>query len=295
MPYSLVGCSTLGFDLTRSPGGERVAVVLRLGLAAGPAEVDRLAQAHPGDRVRDGWARDRAPQADLHWRVGTALEMAGKAFEGAADGDTALLRRLETSRIGDADAVDRFVRRELLDWTWISSGPLSAQDPVASRAADVLSDAAVAAYLHSSLPAAVRRAMTLPFLSAGLPLPDEPTGTGDERVDALLALLASADDAARAAWRTAVDRHRHRTAEWAPAMHEATWALSVSDRLRTGADAQLAASVAFRRAGFTVQDAAYGVWNALSGVVQATLVADLLPSSTAEVLLRPWREVRASG
>lgn len=272
-----------------------MAVVLRHALAAGPDEIDLLARAHPGDRVREEWTRARSSPDSGHWPLGTALGTAGEALESAAVGDTALLRRLETSRIGDADAVDRLVRRELLDWTWISSGPVSAQDPVASMAADVLSDAAVAAFLNTSLPAPLRRAMTLPFLSAGLPLPDEPTGTGDHAVDTFLGLVAAADAAVRDAWRSAVDRHRHRTAEWAPAMHEATWALSVSDRLRAGADAQLAASVAFRRAGFTVQDAAYGVWNALSGVVQATLVADLLPASTAEILLRPWREVRAAG
>ena len=295
MPYSLVGSSTIGFDLTRSPGGERVAVVLRVALAAGPPELDRLALVHPGDSARDGWLRARTPHTDDLWQVGTALGAAGAALEGAAGGDTTLLRKLETSRIGDAAAVDRLVRRDLLDWTWISSGPLSAQDPVASRAADVLSDAAVAAFLHTALPNTLRRAMTSPFLAAGLPLLDEPTGTGSEDVDTFLGLVAAADEAVRHAWRTTVERHRHRTAEWAPAMHDATWALAVSDRLRSGADAQLAASIAFRRAGFTTQDAAYGVWNALSGVVQATVVADLLPATTAEVLLRPWREVRASG
>lgn len=289
--YSLVGSSTIGFDLTRSPGGELVAVVLRTGLSAGPPEVDRLADAHPGDRVREDWRRTRVPDAaDAPWQVGSALGLAGAALDGAVGGDTTLLRRLETSRIGDADAVDRFVRRDLLDWTWIGSGGLLSQDPVASLAADVLSDAAVAAYLGTELPDGVRRAMSRPFLLAGLDLPDDPGSTAVPAVDPVLRDLLSADEATRRAWRESVERHRARTAEWAPAMHDATWALSLADRLRAGADAQLAAAMAFRQAGFTLQDAAYGVWNALSGVVQATVAADLLADETADVLLRPWRE-----
>jgi hypothetical protein len=291
--YSLVGSSTVGFDLTRSPGGERVAVVLRTGLALGPPEVDRLAAVHPGDRIREEWRRVRVADAseDGPWRASTALGLAGAALDGAAGGDTTLLRQLETSRIGDADAVDRLVRRDLLEWTWIGAGGLLTQDPVASLAGDVLSDAAVAAYLGSELPPDVRRAMSRPFLQAGLPLADDPARTAVPAVDPVLGDLLGADEATRRAWRTAVERHRARTAEWAPAMHDATWALSLSDRLRSSADAQLAAAVAFRQAGFTVQDAAYGVWNALSGVVQATAALDLIPSETADVLLRPWREV----
>lgn len=295
--YSLVGASTVGFDLTRSPGGEHVAVVLRTGLSVGPPEVDRLAEVHPGDRAREEWRRARMadPGDEGPWPVGTALGMAGAALEGAAAGDTALLRRLETSRIGDADAVDRLVRRDLLDWTWIGADGLLTQDPIASLAADVLSDAAVAAFLGSALPADVRRAMSRPFLQAGLWLPDDPGATAVPAVDPVLRDLLGADESTRRAWRESVERHRARTAEWAPAMHDATWALSLADRLRSGADAQLAAAMAFRQAGFTVRDSAYGVWNALSGVVQATVAADLLATETAAVLLRPWREAGPAG
>lgn len=293
--YSLVGSSTVGFDLTRSPGGERVAVVLRAGLRVGPAELDRLAGAHPGDQVREDWRRVRVPDVtESPWQVGTSLRLAGAALEGAAHGDTTLLRRLETSRIGDADAVDRLVRRELLDWTWIGAGGLLSQDPVASLAADVLSDAAVAAFLGAELPAEVRRAMSRPLLRSGLALPDDPGSTEAPAVDPILRDLLGADESRRRAWRTAVDRFRIHTAEWAPAMHDATWALSLADRLRTGLDAQLAAAMTFRQAGFTAQDAAYGVWNALSGVVQATVAADLLATEAADVLLRPWRETRSA-
>ena len=46
--------------------------------------------------------------------------------------------------------------------------------------------------------------------------------------------------------------------------------------------------------GFTPRDAAYGVWNAIVGVLQARVVGDLLPSAEAYVLLRPWRAVHTS-
>lgn len=69
----------------------------------------------------------------------------------------------------------------------------------------------------------------------------------------------------------------------------------LSDRLRTATDVQLAGVIAFHRSGFTARDAAYGVWNAVSGVLQAAVAEDLLPGSAAEVLLRPWRLVTEEG
>ncbi len=77
-------------------------------------------------------------------------------------------------------------------------------------------------------------------------------------------------------------------------MHEATGALGVVDRLHLAADAQLAAAEAFLAAGFTTQDAAYGVWNAVSGSVQAVVSGDLLPAASAHVLLRCWRRVHGA-
>ena len=76
-------------------------------------------------------------------------------------------------------------------------------------------------------------------------------------------------------------------------MHQATWALSITERLRLACDAQLAGVIAFGRAGFTARDASYGVWNALSGVLQASAVGDLLSADDADVLRRPWRAVYA--
>jgi len=290
MAYSVIGGPALGFDLARLPGGHQVAGVLRAALAAGPDDLERLAECHPGAGDREEWRRACAEPATGTPAMSDALPLAGAALEEAAAGETALLRRLETSLLGDARALDRLLRRELLDWTWLHSGSIAVQDPVASLAADVLADAAASAYLREDLPAELRRAMAGPFVRAGLDEHDE-LSLGLPDVDARLATLAGADAEVRGAWRRVVDELRVHTAQWAPAMHQATWALSLADRLRVACDAQLAAVIAFRRADFGARDASYGVWNAWSGVVQASTVSDLLPADDAAVLLRPWGAV----
>lgn len=279
MPYSVVGGPALGFDLARLAGGDQVAAVLRAALAAGPDELDRLAACHPGATARADWTRA--------W----AATPVGAALDHGAGGETALLRRLETSLLGDVHALDRFVRRDLLDRTWLHSGPVAVQDPVASEAADVLVDAAVSGYLRGQLTDDDRRAMATPFVRAGLPSRDHGTPTGVVDVDRLLDVLGGSDEPVRRAWREVVDRLRLHTAQWAPAMHQATWALSMTERLRLSCDVHLAGVLAFRRGGFTARDAAYGVWNALAGVLQATAVGDLLPATETDALLRPWRAV----
>ena len=74
-------------------------------------------------------------------------------------------------------------------------------------------------------------------------------------------------------------------------MNEASWAAHLSGRIRDAAIAQLSAVSAFRRAGFSHADGARGVWNAVSGLVQATVVEDLLDDDHYDVLVRPWRLV----
>lgn len=293
MGYSVIGAPALGFDLARLPGGGQVAEVLRVAIAATPAEIERLADCHPGVGAREQWQRACTEAAASTSSMRDALPLAGAAIEEAAAGETALLRRLETSLLGDATALDRFVRHDLLDWTWLGSGPVSVQDPAASLAADVLVDASVSAYLRQELPGELRRAMAAPYVRAALAGPDDGGAVGLSEVDARLATFAGTDGPTRSAWRRAVDELRVHTAQWAPAMHQATWALSLSERLRTACDAQLAGVIAFDRGGFTAHDAAYGVWNAWAGVVQATAVSDLLSSADAAVLLRPWRAVHA--
>ncbi len=291
MRYTVVGAATLGFDLSRLPYGATVAGVLRAALACGPAELDRLAAAHPGSPARRH--RQAALDAALLEREALAdvLPHAGRAVEEVLRGQVRTLRRLETGMLGDVAGLDPLVRHEVLDWTWLHSGPMAVQDPVAADAADVLSDAAAAGYLREPAHPDLWDAMAAPMAAADVSALDGLDVAGAPGVGDVLRTVAAADDDARTAWRRVVDELRPRTAQWAPAMHRATWAVSLSERLRLAADVQLAGVIAFQAGGFTASDAAYGGWNALAGVLQAHLVGDLLPAAEADVLLRPWRFV----
>ncbi|MGZ4498111.1 MAG: hypothetical protein ACXVWZ_11575 [Nocardioides sp.] len=292
MPYSMVGASTLGYDLARLPGGDRTAQVLRTALRCGPDDLARLAAHHPGPARAAWWHGAEA------WTAGSgtmseALPLAGDALTAAATGDHAttetLLRRLELAPLGNVQVLDRMVRHDLLGWTWVRSGDLAVQDPQASAAADVLADAAVLAFCPADHPG--RRGLAAGYLAARLRLVEDSPSTGLPDVDAVLEAVAASGPAERRAWRAAVDATRPATAGWAPAMHDATWAVSLSERLWASTDAHLAAVVAFRAGGFTPRDAAYGVWNALSGTLQATVTADLLPAATRTRLLGVWAAV----
>lgn len=291
MSYSVIGGPAIGFDLCRLAGGDHVASVLRTALAASSADLRRLAERHPGLAVRAQWRRECEMVAADSTMLRESIPLMGAALDDAAGGDTSLLHRLEHSLLGDVHTLDRLVRRELLDWTWLHSGPVAVQDPEASAAADVLVDAAVSGFLRDLLSDGTRRAMAAPFLRASVPPRGAAVRTAVVPVDQVLAVVSAADEEVRTRWRQVTDRLRVHTAQWAPAMHQATWALSLSGRLREGCDAQLAAVIAFRAGQFTARDAAYGVWNALAGVVQACAGRDLLPEDDAEVLLRPWRTV----
>ncbi|HEY0950081.1 hypothetical protein [Nocardioides sp.] len=296
MPYSLVGAHALGFDLARLVSGRQAAAVLRTALTADSTDLDQWAAQHPGAVARSDWLRATTRADARAETVRSVLPLAGAAVEEAVTtGASTLLRRLETSLLGDTRTLDHFVRHDLLDWTWIHSGPMSVQDPTASAAADVLADAAVSGYLGARLDPGVRRGMVTPYLRADLPTRDETASTGMARVDRVLDRLSSADESVRAEWRRVVDEQRLRTAEWAPAMHQASWACSMSGRLRLACDVQLAGVIAFQLAGLTPRDAAYGVWNAVSGVLQAVVMIDLLPSKAAAVLVRPWHLVYGEG
>jgi hypothetical protein len=291
VPYSIVNVPALGYDLVRLPHGEQVARVLRVALSCGPDELGRLAERHPGQSRAPRW--DQVLGGRRHEDMRAALRLADRALERAVAGDSGsssvLLRRLERAAIGDLPALERVLRHDILDWTWLRSGDLAVQDPDHARACDVLADAAASAYCSENLDDETRRALAGPFLAARL-ISDGPTGVGD--VDALLGAVATSNEPARAAWRRAVDAIRPGTVTWAPAMHQATWAVHLADRLRLAADAQLAAVVAFREGGFEARDAAYGVWNALSGAVQATVAADLLPEADHARLTAVWVRVR---
>jgi hypothetical protein len=91
----------------------------------------------------------------------------------------------------------------------------------------------------------------------------------------MLRLSQSAEDA------------RRNAGGWSPAVHSASWAAYLSDRVRTAAAAQMLLVQAIDTAAIPLADRAGGVWNMLSGAVQALVVKDLLDTATGHRLLAP--------
>ncbi|MGY1740538.1 MULTISPECIES: hypothetical protein [unclassified Blastococcus] len=291
MPYSLVSAATLGFDLVRLPLGRQVADVLLTGLTADAATLELIAGAHPAA------GRDREERAVLAVRARRARELAASVphLRSAATGDRAavLVEQLERGMIGDAAAVERVLRDDVLG----PEHPAVADLPedVLAAAADVLGDAVVGSFASDVLPPLVRRQLTGPLALAtatGLvPAAQPDLGPAAVEVRAFLTALGDQEDVARARWRRAVDEGRFERRPWARAMHEAAWAAHVSGRLRVLAAAQLLAVQAFADGGFDGRDGAQGVWNAVAGVVQGLTMADLLDTSALSVLLAPWERI----
>ena len=290
MPYSLVSAATLGFDLVRLPAGRSVAAVLLAGLGADARSLAAVAAVHPG--------RGLAPveRGALAVRSRKARELAASVphLRTAADGAAraaVLVAQLERGTIGDAPTLERLLREDVLGPEHLARGFLSEEEW--DEAADVLADAALGHWAAGVLPPLVRRELTGPF--------DRAVDRGIAQappVEPALAVLLDAvrelDAPGRAAWRDAVDEGRADHRPWATAMHEASWAGHVSGRIRTLAVAQLHAVQAFLDGGFDLRDGAAGVWNALAGCVQATVVADLLDENSLAVLRAPWKRVTGS-
>ncbi|MGY1685120.1 hypothetical protein ACI8AK_05975 [Geodermatophilus sp. SYSU D00867] len=296
MPYSLVSAATLGFDLVRLPAGRAVADVLLTGLTAGPAELTAIAD---GARSRGA---DRDQRTVLAVRARRARELAAAvpqlrsvSPEPGEDRAAVLVAQLERGTIGNAAALERLLREDVL-------GPehgafTQADDDVREQAAEVLADAAVGEWAADVLPRLVHRELVAPFHAAvpdaGTRGADADLGPATPELGSLLATFAGLDARGRERWRAAVDEGRATRRPWAAAMHEAAWAAHVSGRTRTLATAQLLAVRAFADGGLDAHDGATGSWNALAGVVQALTMGDLLDASALGVLLAPWH--RATG
>jgi hypothetical protein len=291
VPYSLVSAATLGFDLVRLPAGRAVADALLAGLAADVPALEQLAAVHPAA------GRDREQRAALAVRSRKARELAAAvphlrtATDGlpGADRAAALVAQLEHSTIGDAAAVERVLREDVLGPEHPAAALVDEQ--VRDAAADVLADAAVGAWAAAVLPPLVRRQLAGPFAlaaSTGVPTtPELDLGPATGELSELLTGLRSLDAAGRARWMAAVDASRGERRPWAAAMHEASWAAHVSGRTRTLAAAQLLAVRAFLDAGFDAAAAAAGAWNAVAGCVQGVVMGDLLGSDALAVLCSP--------
>jgi hypothetical protein len=291
VPYSLISAATLGFDLVRLPAGRAVADALLAGLAADAAALEQLAAVHPAA------GRDREARATLAVRSRRARELAAAVphlrtaadVPSGVDRAAVLVAQLERSTIGDAAAVERVLREDVLGPEHPAVGLVDEQ--VRDAAADVLADAAVGSWAAAVLPPLVARQLTGPFAVATATgvsaTPEIDLGPATGELSELLTGLRALDEAGRARWTAAVDASRAERRPWAAAMHEASWAAHVSGRTRTLATAQLLAVRAFVDGGFTAADGAAGAWNAVAGRVQGIVMGDLLDESSAAVLAVP--------
>lgn len=304
MVYTLVSAATLGFDLARLPAGREVAGVLLTGLLADGPALHRLARQHRSHCVLDDPRTTRRADAGQTRRARELAASGGTPLTGLApDGEASaatLVAQLERSTLGDVTALDRLVHGELVD------PPAEVDERTAGLAREVLADAAVAAYAAPVLPPDLRRLLraahddavgpdaVVPFgaqvPTGAAPVPAVALGPQGERVLEVLAAVAAVrgDLTGRARWSAAAGSARDGTGDWARALHDACWAAHLSGRTRVTAAAQLLAVSALHDGGFTAGEAAGGVWNALAGVVQGLVLADLLTDELLAQLLAPW-------
>lgn len=279
--YSLVSAPVLGFDLTRLEGGSATAEVLLRALILTSEDLPVLA----------GQLPDADQRAQLWLDVeGAAARLPSVRNLGEFAETARMLGVVERAPIGTVDSLLRLVRHDVLAWTWTGSGPAARQTETAAAASALLCDAAVGAYLRDLLPELTRRRLGAGWVAAIRRLPaGAPIDLGPHH-DAVSALLARVrtlrpEDAGRLS-RAAHDG-RKASLGWSGAVHSASWAAYLSDRIRTAAAAQLLLVQALDNGVVALSERAGGVWNLLSGAVQALVVRDLLDTATAHRLLAP--------
>jgi hypothetical protein len=278
--YSLVSAPVLGFDLTRLAGGPGTAEVLLRGLRLKPEELPLLAE--------------HVPDEDVRGPLWVAVESAARqvpSLRGLNEDDPAgSLATIERAPIGSVDELLTCIRYDVLAWTWSGVGNQARQSDAAAAATALLCDAAVASYLKDHLDADTRRRLGAGWVRAMRRLPGGPPvdlGPHHYALSALLDKIRSARPVDKARLVQVADESRRTASGWSPAAHSASWAAYLSDRVRTAAAAQMLLVQAIDTADIPVADRAGGVWNTLSGGVQALVVRDLLDTATAHRLLAP--------
>jgi hypothetical protein len=288
--YSLVSAPVLGFDLTRLAGGPAAADVLLRALRLTAPDLPVLAESLPDDSVRaELWLQVEEAARRLP-TIGTIGGIGGSA--GAEDYDpAAVLDTVQRAPVGTVDGLLRCIRYDVMAWTWTGEGPAARQDEDASRATALLCDAAVASYLRDTLPDSIRRRLGAGWVGATRRLaPGAAIDLGPHHLAAaslLDRLRAVTPEQARRFVQAADDARRNEATAWSAAVHSASWAAYLSDRIRTAATGQLLLVQALDHDVITVADRAGGVWNLLSGAVQAVVVRDLLDAATAHRLMAP--------
>ncbi|MBW6432948.1 hypothetical protein KZ829_04225 [Actinoplanes hulinensis] len=278
--YSLVSAPVLGFDLTRLEGGPAAAEVLLRALRLQAGDLPVLAERLPDEEAR----------GPLWVEVESAARRMPSLKAMSKDDPAGNLALVERAPIGTVDALLTCLRYDVMSWTWEGAGRAARQSEDAAAATALLCDAAVASYLREVLDEDTRRRLGAGWVAAVRKLPTgAPIDLGPHHytVSSLLDRLRTLRTEDRQRVSTAADDARRNTAGWSPAVHSASWAAYLSDRVRTAAAAQMLLVQAVDTAGIPLADRAGGVWNMLSGAVQALVVRDLLDTATAHRLLAP--------
>ena len=278
--YSLVSAPVLGFDLTRLAGGSATAEVVLRGLRLQTDDLPILAEKLPDEGVR----------GPLWVEVESAARRMPSLKGMSKDDPAGSLALVERAPIGSVDALLTCLRYDVMSWTWTGTGRDARQTETAASATALLCDAAVASYLREVLDEDTRRRLGAGWVAAMRKLPvGAPIDLGPHHytVSALLDRLRSLRSADMNRLASSAEDARRNAGGWSPAVHSASWAAYLSERVRTAAAAQMLLVQAVDTADVPLADRAGGVWNMLSGAVQALVVRDLLDTSTAHRLLAP--------
>ena len=278
--YSLVSAPVLGFDLTRLAGGSATAEVLLRALRLNAGDLPVLAAQLPDEGIRGPlWVEVESASRKM------------PSLRGLSQDDPAgALALVERAPIGTVDSLLTCLRYDVMAWTWEGAGRDARQSEAAAAATALLCDAAVASYLREVLDDSSRRMLGAGWVSALRKLPTgAPIDLGPHHyaVSALLDRLRSIRPADLTRLTQSADDARRNAGGWSPAVHSASWAAYLSDRVRTAAAAQMLLVQAIDTGAIPLADRAGGVWNMLSGAVQALVVRDLLDTATAHRLLAP--------
>jgi hypothetical protein len=283
--YSLVSAPVLGFDLIRRAGGHRVAAILRQALNLAPEDLSVLAAAFAQDETRaKAWVglAEYGNGRTLH-TLGTSRSDQGA---GADLADVRiLLDQLTVAPVGSLDGLLQCVRTDVLDWA-------TDDDAIA-----LVCDAVAACYAADGIDIADQRRLAGPWTTVSRRLPVGRTpdlGPGATDAAALLGRVRHLTSNDLAAVRR-VSATGARGTDWSTAMHNATWAVHLSNRVRSAASAQFSLVETLHAAGMSAGDAAMGSWNLLSGALHALMVADLLDSDTSYRLVSPALEALGPG
>jgi len=278
--YSLVSAPVLGFDLTRLAGGSATAEVVLRGLRLQTDDLPILAERLPDEGVRGPlWVEVESAARRMPSLKGVSKEDPASS-----------LALVERAPIGSVDALLTCLRYDVMSWTWTGAGRDARQTEAAASATALLCDAAVASYLREVLDEDTRRRLGAGWVAAMRKLPvGAPIDLGPHHytVSALLDRLRSLRSADMNRLASSAEDARRNAGGWSPAVHSASWAAYLSERVRTAAAAQMLLVQAVDTADVPLADRAGGVWNMLSGAVQALVVRDLLDTSTAHRLLAP--------